>query len=163
MKCLIVFYSLSGNTKFIAESMAAAVGADLLELKILKPIEGGGFMKYFLGGRQAIKKEKPELLPLGKNIADYDMLIIGTPVWAFTFTPAIRSFLTNEKITSKKIALFCCCDGMPGKTLANIKKEIPENEFIGEIIFEKTSNNREKNKEQAVVWINSLKLNNNPT
>lgn len=156
MRVLIIYYSLSGNTKFIAESLAEAIGADVLELQTAKQIEGGNFMKHFWGGKQVVHKEKPELLQYSKDIADYDCLIIGTPVWAFTFTPAVRSFLSKEKIHGKKVALFCCCDGMAGKTIENLKKEISGNDFIGDLVLERTAKNREVNKQKALDWVKTI-------
>lgn len=64
MKILVVYYSLSGNTKLMAEQLAQSVGADVLELKLKQDIAAKGFMKYLQGGRAAMKKEQPELLPL---------------------------------------------------------------------------------------------------
>ena len=50
MKKLIVYYSLEGNTKMIAESMAQEIGADLLELTPLQDVSKKGFSKYIWGG-----------------------------------------------------------------------------------------------------------------
>jgi len=49
-----------------------------------------GFMKYFWGGRAVMRNIKPELLPLNKDIQEYDVLFIGTPVWAFSYAPALK-------------------------------------------------------------------------
>ena len=46
MKKLVIFYSFEGNTKYIAENIAEAVDADILELKPVKDIKSNGFMKY---------------------------------------------------------------------------------------------------------------------
>lgn len=156
MKSLVVFFSLSGNTRFIAEAIAQAIGADSLELKPTKELRGGNFMKHFWGGKQVVHKEKPELELLEKNAADYDQIVIGTPVWAFTFAPAVRTFFSQVKLAGKKIALFCCCDGMAGKTIENMKKELAGNELVGEIILKRTAKDREVNKAAAISWITQI-------
>jgi len=156
MRVLIIFFSLDGNTKFIAESMAREIGADLEELKANIYLPSGVFGKHFWGGRMAIFKKKPALRPIQKNISDYDLVVIGTPVWAFTFTPPIRTFFDEHKFSGKKIALFCCCDGMAGKTIGNMKEHLAGNEIIGSIVLERTSKNRERNKQIAVDWIKKL-------
>ncbi len=64
-------------------------------------------MKYVRGGRQALMKSEPELEKLHKDPSNYDTIIIGTPVRAYTYAPAIRTFLKMIKLQDKKIALFC--------------------------------------------------------
>ncbi|MCK5289167.1 MAG: flavodoxin, partial [Candidatus Omnitrophica bacterium] len=85
MKKIVIFYSFEGNTKLIAESIAKTIGADLLELKPKSEMQSKGFMKYVWGGKAVMMKAKPELLPMDKDIKGYDILFIGTPVWAGTY------------------------------------------------------------------------------
>ena len=72
MKNLVVFYSLEGNTKFIASQIAKKVNADILELKTKKEYPNKGFKKYFWGGRSVLFNQKPELIEYDKNINEYD-------------------------------------------------------------------------------------------
>ena len=65
----------------------------------------------------------------------YDLIIIGTPVWMSTYTPAIKSFLQNNLISNKKIALFCSHEGGAGETLINLQKELVGNEILGVMDF----------------------------
>lgn len=136
MKDLIIYYSLTGNCKFIAEKIADKIEADVLELKPKKEIKKDGFMKYLWGGRQIFMKESPELEPFNTNFNDYNLIIIGTPVWAWTFAPALQSFFDHVNLKNKKIALFCAYGGQPGKTIENMKKRLEGNEFVGDIGFE---------------------------
>jgi multimeric flavodoxin WrbA len=53
-------------------------------------------------------RTKPELQPFDLDPEEYDVIIIGMPVWAFTMTPAVRSFLNKVKLKDKKIGLFSC-------------------------------------------------------
>lgn len=156
MKSLVVFYSLGGSTKAIAEAVAQAISADVLELKTKEQIRGNAFTKHLWGGRQVVRREKPELFPFNTNPLDYDFLVIGTPVWAFTFTPAMRSFFNLVKLQNKKIALYCCSDGMPGKTIDNMKAELGGNEFVGGLRLAKTAQNKEKNINEAIEWIKKI-------
>lgn len=130
MKTLVIYYSLEGNCRFVAERLASACGADLLELKPVKDIKGGKASKYFWGGRQVIFGTRPELLPPDKDPGNYELLIMGTPVWAGNYTPAFRTFLSEAGFKGKKIALFCCHEGGPGKTLENMEKSLADNEII---------------------------------
>jgi len=158
MKTLIIYYSLTKNTKFIADLIVQEIGADILELKTKKQlINPRGFMKYFWGGKQVIMKEIPELELLAKNPEDYDLLIIGTPVWAWNFTPPLRAFFINTKLNGKKIALFCTHGGDPRKTLVNMVAELAGNEIIGQIDFrEPLKFEKDKVIERAKEWAKNL-------
>ncbi|OGT20962.1 MAG: hypothetical protein A3C55_02905 [Gammaproteobacteria bacterium RIFCSPHIGHO2_02_FULL_42_13] len=154
MKTLIVYYSLTGNVKFIAETMAKTIDADLLELKLTeKDINPKGFMKFLWGGKQVFSKKHPDLLPFDKNPQDYDLLIIGTPVWAWTYAPALRTFFANTNISNKKIALFCCHGGGKGQTLQKMKAVLGDNNFMGEIdFFEPLKKDTQAKEQRAIEW-----------
>ena len=134
-RVLVIYYSLDGNTRLIAEAIAKEVGTDILELKPDKEPPSHGFMKYFWGGRQVFMKQVPSLLPFAYHPSDYDFLFIGTPVWAFSYTPARAAFFARFPVTGKKIALFCCSGGGPGKTLAKMRQRLWGNEILGETHF----------------------------
>ena len=156
LKILVVYYSFEGSTKLIAERIAQETGADLLELKPKKDVRSKGFMKYVWGGRQASMKEKPELMVFDKDPLDYDLIYLGTPVWAFTYAPAVRSFLVTVKLTGKKIALFCCCDGGAGKTINLLQQELSANEILGELVLTSVSRKPDENLEKTIAWVQEI-------
>lgn len=129
----VIYYSFEGNTRLVAQVIAAQTGADLVELKPQKELATHGFMKYFWGGKQTVMKEKPALLPLARRPEEYDLIFLGTPVWAFTFAPPLKTFLAEHSIQNKQIALFCCDEGGKGKTFANLRVALTGNEILGEI------------------------------
>lgn len=135
MKVLVVFYSFEGNTKLIAENIAEIINADILELKPKKEMKSKGFMKYFWGGKAAIMKAMPELFPIEKNPQNYDILFIGTPVWAFTYAPPLNTFFSTSPVSNKKIALFCCHGGGKGRIFDKMKKALKGNQILSEIDF----------------------------
>jgi len=145
MKKLVIFYSLNNNTKFIAEKLAQGIGADILELKPEKEIPQKEPMQHLSGGKQAMAKETPRLQKYDINLADYDTLIIGTPVWAFTFTPPLRTFLRENQIKNKKIILFCTYDLLKGMTFNNLRKELEGNDIVAEIGFRSVLKKQEEN------------------
>lgn len=67
----------------------------------------------------------------------YDRIVIGTPVWASTFAPPIRTFLhENRSIQDKKISVFICFSGGGAdKTIEKMKKYIGVDEFEAELIL----------------------------
>ncbi|MBA2123395.1 flavodoxin [bacterium Unc6] len=157
MKKLVVYYSFEGNTKLIAEHIAKMINADILELKPKIEIKTKGFMKYFWGGKQAVLKTKPELLPFDKSVQDYDVLFIGTPVWAWTYTPPLNTLFTSCHISDKKIALFCCHGGSRGKIFDKMKKALGNNQILGEIDFQDPlKNNTDANIQRAKKWAENI-------
>jgi len=148
---------LEGNTKFIAEKIAEEISADILELKPEKEISKFDPLKHFWGGKQVVRKETPKLKKYNISLADYDTLIIGTPVWAFNFSPPIRTFLKENKIENKKIILFCTCGGNKGKTFDNLKEELKGNEIIAEAEFENVLRNPEENVKKIKDFTSAVK------
>lgn len=156
MKKLVVFYSFEGNTKYIGKNIAEAVEADVLELKPVKEIKNNGFMKYLWGGKQVVTGAKPELQKISVDFEDYDIIYLGTPVWAFSFAPAFNTFFSNYKIKGKKIALFCCNGGSKGKTFINMREYLKGNTIIGEIEFVEPIKNQQEKATLAITWAKDM-------
>ena len=113
MKTLVVFYSRTGTTKKVAEAIAQKTGADLEEIK--DTVDRNGAMGYLRSGRDAMKKKLTKLEPLLKNPADYDLVVIGTPIWGWNVSAPVRTFITERKDKFKKVAFFCTMGGSGDK------------------------------------------------
>ncbi|MBE5835734.1 MAG: flavodoxin [Butyrivibrio sp.] len=120
MKLSVAYYSLEGNIRYVAQKLADALGADLLELVPVKEYPDKGFKKYFWGGKAATMKEKPDLKPYSFTPDDYEVIVLCTPVWAGTFTPPFRTFLNENDMTGKKIAVVASSSG--GNTVKCIQQ-----------------------------------------
>lgn len=156
-KILLVFYSFEGNTRLVANILAENLQAKILELKPLKDVPPKGLSKHLWFGKQIIAKGKPDLKPYDKNPAEFDLIIIGTPVWAFTYTPAIRSFLAAHGLKNKDIALFCTHNGAPGKCLLHMREELAGNNIIGEEDFRRVKSTAKAELEKRCLdWVNQL-------
>lgn len=157
MKKIVIFYSLEGNTKLIAENIAQTIGADILELKPKEDLKSKGIMKYIWGGKAARMHEQPKLTPLNKDVDTYDILFIGTPVWAWTYAPALNTFFSTHLLSNKKIALFCCHGGGKGKTFNHMKEALKDNQILGEIDFQDPlKNNTDENIEKVKKWAKNI-------
>ena len=104
MKKLVVYYSLTGNTKSLAENISKSLNCDIEE--IIDKKNRRGFFGFLAAGRDAFLKRITEIDNIKKDPKNYDMVIIGTPVWAGKITPAIRTYLLNNKDKIKKFAFF---------------------------------------------------------
>lgn len=135
MKTLVVYYSFDGNTRFISQKIAQEWEADILELELKREPPRGNFMKFFWAGRQVIMKDKPSLKPLYKKPEEYDLLFIGTPVWAWSYAPALETFFSENSLKGKKVAVFCCHAGSKGTTLEKMKMRLKDNQILGQVDF----------------------------
>lgn len=157
LKKLVVYYSLSGNSKFIANAIAEAIQADTLELQTKKSFPSNFVFQLFTCGFQTLFKQSPELLPLTKNPADYDVVFIGTPVWVGGYASPLRTLFSTMGLTGKKIGLFCSYGGSAGKSLEKMKETLAGNEILGEIGFrDPLKNEKEKNAQQAQEWAKGM-------
>ena len=156
MSILVVYFSFDGNTKFIAEKITETINADIIELKTSKKYPTEGLSKYFWGGKSVIFGEKPKLTNDSIDLNRYETIFIGTPVWAGSYTPPIKSFISQYKLQGKRIALFASHGGNGAeKCFAKLKAALPGNKFIGEMAFlEPKKNSDSSNK--AVRWATDL-------
>lgn len=159
MSTLVVYFSFTGSTKFIAEKIAETLGADITELKTSKNYPKEGFRKYFWGGKSVIFGDKPTLTNELVDLNQYDTIIMGTPIWAGSFTPPMKSFISQYNIQGKRIALFAShAGGGAQKCFTKLKKELSDNEFIGEIDFVEPKKSLEENLLKAVSWAKGLAI-----
>lgn len=116
-KNLILYYSLEGNTEFIATELNKLIDSDLIRIKPIKDINKDGFMKYIWGGKDVIMGKMPAIEELNININEYQNIFIGSPIWAGTFAPPIKTLLNMGLIRGKNIYYLYTHDG--GHSRAN--------------------------------------------
>lgn len=159
MNSLVVFYSFEGHTRFVADIIAEQLNCDTFELKPVKDIPNEGFLKFFLGGMNAIFRKKPKLRKPVPDLNKYDMILIGTPVWASSFAPSINTFLSDSNLNSKKVSFFLCYAGENcDKCVEKLSKALKGNEILGKIGFKSPAgNNSDKIKEKTNAWLSEIK------
>lgn len=156
MSVLVVYFSFEGNTKSVAETIGQTLHADIVELKTSKNYPTVGIGKYFWGGKSVVFGDKPALTNERIDLSHYDTIIIGTPVWAGSFAPPIRSFVNDYQIRNKQIAIFASHGGGGAvKCFAKLKEALPENKFIGEVAYVEPKKNPES-LESAAKWAEGL-------
>lgn len=113
-KILVVFHSASGNTKKVAEAIAARLGADLEQIRPVKPIDvdikGKGTDNFLNMGRvvfAGMTKKKAAIEEPVHDPTTYDLVIVGTPVYANTLPAPTRAYLARYKSQFKTTAFFC--------------------------------------------------------
>jgi flavodoxin len=113
MKPLIVFYSRTGTTRKVAESIKKILKCDAEEILDVK--SRAGLLGYLRSGKEATLKKLAEIKPAKKNPSLYDLVIIGTPVWAFNMSSPVRTYVSKNKGKFNKVAFFCTMGGSGDK------------------------------------------------
>ena len=105
MKSLVVFYSRTGITKRVADAIAEILECDIEEVHDTKNRDGSvGFLASI---KDAVSKKLTTIEAIKKNPASFDLVIIGTPVWANTMSSAIRAYISQNKQNFQQVAFFC--------------------------------------------------------
>lgn len=156
MKSLVVYYTRTGKTKFVAEAIAAQLGADIEEIVDLKKREGK--IGWIMSGKDASRKSLTEIAPTKKAPADYDLVVIGTPIWAWSPTPAIRTYLSqNNNLSGKKVALFYTFDSDMKQGGEKTKALLTNATVVGELPLANPSGKKEETEMKIVEWCSTLK------
>lgn len=106
-KVLVLYYSQTSNTKTVAQEIATRLDADIEEITLVEPYDTA-FQATI--DRCKAEREKgilPEIKPLKSNVADYEWIFIGYPIWFGTYAPPIASLLEKVDLSDKKVVPFC--------------------------------------------------------
>jgi len=146
-KILVVFYSRTGNTKKVAEEIAAELKCDIEE--ILDTKDRSGMSGYMASGKEAMKKQVAVIKEIKNNPANYDLVILGTPVWAGKMSSPVRTYVIQNKEKLKNVAFFCTMGGggnkkafadmeeaigkKPAATMTILEREVKKNEYKAKV------------------------------
>lgn len=157
-KTLVVYYSLSGkDTESVSKELAAALGADLERLETATPYPADYDAAVEQGKREAESGFCPELKPLGHNPADYDVIVIGTPTWWYTMSPAVLSFMRKTDFAGKTVAPFQTHAGQPGHVISDMRKETKGAMLFSGLRLEFGKSGLVSPKSELDEWIKHLK------
>lgn len=126
MNRIIIYYSLTGNTKNAAERLAELLNADVCRIETVKPMPPDMARQMMIGGMKAVFGLRPEIKGVPQDISKYDEVIIGTPVWAGKNAPAANTLFKNKEIKEKVTAVFTLSGGGDNdKCVTRLRKMLP--------------------------------------
>jgi len=103
-RILVVYYSLTGNTERVAQDLAARLDADLERIEDEKNRKG---LFGYLGAALDSKRERSaRITDIRKYPSEYGLTIVGTPVWVWKVTPAVRAYLRMVRGRLNDVAFF---------------------------------------------------------
>ena len=139
-KKLVAYFSASGTTARVADNLAKAAGADLYEIKPAVSYTKEDLNWMNKQSRSSVemrdKSSRPALADTDADIAAYDTIFIGFPIWWYIAPTIINTFLEVYDFSGKKIVLFATSGGSGfGKAVDSLQPSAPDAEIIaGEIL-----------------------------
>lgn len=106
-KVLVLYYSQTSNTKVVAQEIASRLNADIEEITLVEPYETAFQATIDRCKADREKGITPEIKPLKSNIADYEIIFLGYPIWFGTYAPPIASLLEKVDLSDKQVVPFC--------------------------------------------------------
>ena len=139
-KILVVYYSRTGqnyvsgdivnltvgNTAAVAEIIRQKTGADVFEIKTVKPYPADYHETTEVAKKELKEQARPEIVGGVDDIAQYDTIILGYPNWWGTMPMAVRSFMDKHDLSGKTILPFCTHEGSGmGRSVKDLKNALP--------------------------------------
>lgn len=121
MKVLVLYYSYGGNTNRIAQHIKNRFDCDIAEIQTVTPYSENYNVVVNQGQQEINSGYEPEIKPLAYDPADYDTIILGTPVWWYTFAPAVKTVLCSVDWTGKDVYTFATNGGWIGHTFKDVE------------------------------------------
>ncbi len=156
-KILVIYYSRSGHTREVAKKIQAQTGGDLLEIETAAP-----YPREYADVVQQAKQEiegdyKPELKTKVENIASYDVVFIGSPIWWGTIAPPVASFLAKNDLAGKTVVPFVTHAGSGlAQSVGDIKKLAPAAKVLDGLAIEGSKVNEAN--EKIASWLSRLQV-----
>ena len=155
-KTLVAYFSATGTTAQVAEKLAKATSADLFEIKPEQPYTEADLNWHDSQSRSSVEmndtSSRPAIANKVENMAQYDTVFVGFPIWWYIAPTIINTFLEQYDMTGKTIVPFFTSGGSgAGETLKYLKPSAPGAEWITPKNFNYMSES------DITTWINTLK------
>ncbi|WP_371371155.1 flavodoxin [Sporomusa aerivorans] len=153
-KALVVYFSYTGNTRILAEQIRQNVDGDIFELQPATPYSTDYDTVVKQGKQEVESGYKPPLKAKVANLAAYDVIFVGTPIWWYTVAPPVATFLAEANLAGKTIIPFCTHGGYgAGHSLEDIKKLAPTARVFDELVLYGSSKYEQKD---ILAWLSKV-------
>ena len=147
MRVLVVFYSRTGTTRELARAIRDELGCEIE--RIADKRRRAGLLGYLRSGFDAALRRTTTLHPMNTDPGDFDLVLVGTPVWNGSVATPIRTYLATNRDRIRRVAFFCTyggsgsaralrqmaalCRRPPVATLALRTKEVRRGPIAGQV------------------------------
>jgi len=153
-KILIVYYSNGGHTKDAAQKLSSIVGGDIKEIQLNEQYPNNMFTMSKIVRKQMKQGYLPEINDI--DILNYDIVFVGSPIWNFSISLPIKTFLKNNNFENKTLIPFFTYSGGANKNkIINEIKDLVNTNDIKKSLF-MFENGIFLTKEQLIKWLNNI-------
>ncbi len=154
---LVAYFSRTGNTRLIARQIRRALDADLFEIETAEAYPEDYQAMVAQAEREREAGYEPPLRGSVANLASYQTIFLGFPIWGMTAPSPIRSFLTWHDLSGKTLVPFITHGGYgPGNSLSVVAEHAPRARLLGE--FSKECDQERETLNQVTGWLGGLRL-----
>lgn len=155
---LVAYFSASGVTAKVAETLSEAIGADLYEIEPAVPYTKKDLNWMDKKSRSTIEMNdqasRPAIAGMRDNMEDYDTVFVGFPIWWYVAPHIINTFLESYDLTSKAIVPFATSGGSDmGKTNEKLMPSCAGAKLIEGKVF-----NHSASHEELAAWVDGLQI-----
>ena len=130
-KMLVLYYSQTQTTQAVAEAIAGSLGADIEAIECVVPYDGDFNATIARSQQERAEGKLPEIKPLTVNVADYDVIFLGYPIWFGTYAPPVATLLEDVDLNGKKIVPFCTFgSGGLNTSVKDLQAKLPDAEIL---------------------------------
>ena len=157
-KKLVAYFSASGVTAKVAETLAEAIGADIFEIEPKVPYTEADLNWMDKKARSTIEMSdpasRPEIAAKRDNMKDYDTLFVGFPIWWYVAPTIINTFLESYDLTGKTIIPFATSGGSDiGKTNERLTPSCKGAKLLNGKVFKHNVGHKE-----LATWVDGLAI-----
>lgn len=130
-KVLVAYFSATGNTKAVAEDLAKVMDATLFKIEPKQPYSAADLDWRDSTSRSSVEmhdvNSRPEIKDKVKDIAEYDIVFLGYPIWWYVAPTIINTFVDENNLNGKTVYCFATSGGSPiGPCVDALKKQYPD-------------------------------------
>lgn len=158
MRKLVAYFSASGVTAKVAESLAEAIGADIYAIEPETPYTAADLDWTNQRSRSSMEMNdpasRPAIIDKRDNMDDYDVVFVGFPIWWYVAPTIINTFLESYNLTGKTIIPFATSGGSGmGKTNEKLLPSCSGAKLLEGVVFKSNVTGNE-----LAAWESSLNL-----
>ncbi len=151
MTSLVVYYSRTGNTRYIARQIKNFLEADIEE--IIDRTDRAGKFGFIKSAIEAMVEGETEIDFPKCSPSDYDLVFLGCPVWARKLPPAMRTYIKRVDLSENKVAFFNTNESDETQNTFSAMKKLTSNQTpVGKLVVSDVSKDKERAAKKTEEW-----------